>query len=165
VSPLPSDPGPGGFVFPRRLAVGDVSVIHPAAASFAVGAARTLGFAAAARDAPERRAYQQVSSALPFVPILVESFRRLGALALTVLRDLADQAVQAGGPGLSRAAFISGALRALLCGMFVQLQLALFPAGGPFLPSLSVNLLLPARPVSGPVCGFGVFGSALLCVA
>jgi hypothetical protein len=113
------------------------------------------------------------------------------------------QAVQAGGPGLSRAAFISGALRelsvalcrgnaslcrsgayvatsadgrapmrglaqpsaevvsacllprvwvwgfwfglalrrvALLCGVFVQLHLALFPAGGPFLPSLCVNL-------------------------
>jgi hypothetical protein len=28
---------------------------------------------------------------------------------------------------------------ALLCGVFVRLHLALFPAGGPFLPSLSVN--------------------------
>jgi hypothetical protein len=28
---------------------------------------------------------------------------------------------------------------ALLCGVFVHLHLALFPAGGPFLPSLSVN--------------------------
>jgi hypothetical protein len=28
---------------------------------------------------------------------------------------------------------------ALLCGVFVQLHLALFPAGGPFLPSLFVN--------------------------
>jgi hypothetical protein len=54
-----------------------------------------------------------VSSALPFVPMLVESFGRLGAPALTLLGDLADQAVQAGGPGLSRAAFISGALREL----------------------------------------------------
>jgi hypothetical protein len=93
--------------------VGDVSVIHPAAASFAVGAARAPGFAAAARDASERRAYRQVSSALPFVPMSVESFGRLGAPALTLLGDLADQAVQAGGPGLSRAAFISGALREL----------------------------------------------------
>jgi hypothetical protein len=143
-----------------------------------------------------------VSSALPFVPMSVESFWRLGAPALTLLGDLADQAVQAGGPGLSRAAFILGALRelsvalcrgnaslcrsgayvatraaggapmrglarpsaevvkaclaprawvwgfwfgfalrrvALLCGVFVRLHLALFPAGGPFLPSLSVN--------------------------
>jgi hypothetical protein len=29
---------------------------------------------------------------------------------------------------------------ALLCGVFVQLHLASFPAGGPFLPSLSVNI-------------------------
>jgi hypothetical protein len=29
---------------------------------------------------------------------------------------------------------------ALLCGVFVQSHLALFPAGGPFLPSLSVNI-------------------------
>jgi hypothetical protein len=151
----------------------------------------------------------------------------------TSIAKLADQAVQAGGPGLSRAAFISGALRelrvalcrgnaslcrsgayvatraagrapirglaqpsaevvwacllprvwvwgfwfgfawrrvALLCGVFVQLHLALFPAGGPFLPSLSVNLLQSPRlrlfrPVSRPVCGFGVSGSASLCVA
>jgi hypothetical protein len=46
----------------------------------------------------------------------VESFGRLGAPALTLLGDLADQAVQAGGPGLSRAAFISGALRELSLG-------------------------------------------------
>jgi hypothetical protein len=43
----------------------------------------------------------------------VDFFGRLGAPALTLLGDLADQAVQAGGPGLSRAAFISGALREL----------------------------------------------------
>jgi hypothetical protein len=54
-----------------------------------------------------------VSSALPFVPMSVESFGRLGGPALKLLGDLADQAVQAGGPGLSRAAFISGALREL----------------------------------------------------
>jgi hypothetical protein len=222
------------FVFPRRLMVVDVSVIHPAAAYFAGGAARTPlgymslcqvppvssstrrlrpflgalrappGFAAAAQDASKQRAYWQVSSALPFVPISLESFRRLGAPALTLLGDVADQAVQAGGPGLSRAAFISGALRklsvalcrgnaslcwsgahvatraagrprcavspsprlrlfrpvtrpvcglgclvrlslrcvALLFGLFVRLQVALFPAGGPFLPSLYVILYM-----------------------
>jgi hypothetical protein len=81
------------FVFPHRLVVGDVSVIHLAAASFAVGAARTPGFAAPARDASKRRAYRQVSSALPFVLMSVESFARLWAPALTLLGDLADQAV------------------------------------------------------------------------
>jgi hypothetical protein len=30
---------------------------------------------------------------------------------------------------------------ALLYGVFVRLHLALFPAGGPFLPSLSINVL------------------------
>jgi hypothetical protein len=100
-------------VFSRQLVVGDVSVIHPAAASFAGGAACAPGLAAAARDASKRRAYRQVSSALPFVPMSVESFGRLGTPALTLLGDLADQAVQAGRPGLSRAAFISGALRGL----------------------------------------------------
>jgi hypothetical protein len=186
-------------VFARRLfVVGDVSVTHPAAASFAGGAARTTRFAAAAQDASKRRAYRQVSSALPFVP-MSESFGRLGAPALTLLGDLADQAVQAGRPGLSRAPFILRALQelsvalcrgnaslcrsgayvaaraagrtpmrglarplaevvytcfapclwvwgvkfgfalrcvALLCGVFARLHLALFPAGGPCLPSL-----------------------------
>jgi hypothetical protein len=62
---------------------------------------------------PRRRAYRQVSSALPFVPMSTESFGRLGAPALMLLGDLADQAVQAGGPGLSRAAFIWSVLREL----------------------------------------------------
>jgi hypothetical protein len=61
-----------------------------------------------------------MSSGLPFVPLSVESFGRLGAPALSLLRSLADHAVQAGGPGLYRDAFISGALRklgvALCCG-------------------------------------------------
>jgi hypothetical protein len=61
--------------FPRHLVVGDISVIHPAAASFVGGAARTPGFAAAAREASERHMYRQVSSALPFVTMSVESFR------------------------------------------------------------------------------------------
>jgi hypothetical protein len=41
------------------------------------------------------------------------SFERLWTPALTLLGDLADQAVQAGGPGLSQATFMSGALREL----------------------------------------------------
>jgi hypothetical protein len=81
------------FVFPRRLVVGDVSIIHPAAASFAGGAACAPRFAATALDASKRHAYRQVSSALPFVPMLVKSFGRLEAPALTLLGDLADQAV------------------------------------------------------------------------
>jgi hypothetical protein len=157
----------------RASLVGDVSVIHPAAASFAGGTARTPGFAAAARDASKQRAYRQVSSALPFVPMSVESFGRLGAPALTLLGDLADQAVQAGGPGLSRAAFISGALW--------ELSVALCRATRPCVVRARKSRRVPlARPrcavspgprlrlfgpVLRPVCGFGVFGSASLCVA
>jgi hypothetical protein len=48
------------------------------------------------RDASKRHAYRQVASALPFVPMSVESFGRLGAPALMLLGDFADQAVQAG---------------------------------------------------------------------
>jgi hypothetical protein len=108
----------------RPIAIGEVCVrlasLCAMAACQDAGPALALqlgvsvpGFAAAARDASKRRAYRQVSSALAFVPMSVGSFGRLGAPALTLLRDLADQAVQAGEPGLSRAAFISGALREL----------------------------------------------------
>jgi hypothetical protein len=108
-------------------------------------AARTPGFAAAARDASKRREYRQVPSALLFVPMSVESFGRLGAQALTLLGDLADQAVQAGGPGLCLGppSFCFGfALRrvALICAVCVRLPLPLSPAGGPFLLSLPEQL-------------------------
>jgi hypothetical protein len=44
---------------------------------------------------------------------------------------------------------------ALLCGVFVRLHLALFSAGGPFLPSLSVNLYssLSVSLYSSTTCG------------
>jgi hypothetical protein len=67
--------------------VGDVSVIHLAATFFAGGAAHTARFAAAARDASKRRAYRQVPSDLPFVPMSVESLRRLGAPVVPLLGD------------------------------------------------------------------------------
>jgi hypothetical protein len=60
-----------------------------------------------------------VSSALPFVAMSVESFGRLGAPALTLLGDLADQAVPAGRPGLSWAVFILGALWEVSVALFL----------------------------------------------
>jgi hypothetical protein len=51
-----------------------------------------------------------VSSGLLFVPLSVELFGRHRAPALSLLRSLADNAVHAEGPGLSRDAFITGAL-------------------------------------------------------
>jgi hypothetical protein len=138
-----------------------------------VGAARAPGFAAAARDASKRRAYRQVSSALPFVPMSVESFGRLGAPALTLLGDLADQAVQAGGPGLSRAAFILGALRELSVAL-CRGNTSLCQSGACVATRAAARLRCAVspgprlglfRPVSRPVCEFGVSGSASLCVA
>jgi hypothetical protein len=69
--------------------------------------------------------------------------RRLGALALTLLDHLADKAVPGFVPCVWDYSFWFGfALRcvALLCGVYVRLHLVFFPAGGLFLPSLSVNL-------------------------
>jgi hypothetical protein len=89
------------FGFPLQLVVVDVFVIHLASAPFAGGAAHTPSFAPAARGASKGRACQHVFSAQPF--------DRLWALALTLLGDMSDQAVQASRPGLSWAAFMSGA--------------------------------------------------------
>jgi hypothetical protein len=101
------------FVFPWRLVAGEVSVIYAASGSCARASARLPGWAAACRDAAKERAYQRMSSGLAFVPLAVKSFGHLRAPALSLLPSLADHAGQAGGPGLSRGAFISGALREL----------------------------------------------------
>jgi hypothetical protein len=99
------------FVLPRRLVVGDVSVILPAAASYAGGAARTPRYVAAAQDASKQRAYPQVSSALPFVLMVVEFFKSLMVPPLTLLRSLSDHAGQGLGP-LSGRLYLAGAPRA-----------------------------------------------------
>jgi hypothetical protein len=49
-----------------------------------------------------------VSSGLSLVPLSVESFERLRAPAMSLLRSLADHALQAGGPCLSRDALFWG---------------------------------------------------------
>jgi hypothetical protein len=95
---------------PWRLEVGDVSVIHPAAVPYAAVAVLASVLAAAARNSAKQRAYRTFSSALLFVPMLMESF---GTPAMSLLESFAGSAVLAGGPGLSRSAFISGALREL----------------------------------------------------
>jgi hypothetical protein len=52
--------------------------------------------------------------------------------------------------------------RALLCGVFVRLHLALFPAGGPFLPSLSVNDISTDVQAGGPGLSRAAFISGVL---
>jgi hypothetical protein len=68
--------------------VGDISVICQAAASFARGAARTPGFQLLSGTSLAT-AYRQVSSALPFVPMLV------GTSPISLLCRDGDQAVAA----------------------------------------------------------------------
>jgi hypothetical protein len=102
------------LIFPRWLMVGDVPSstrrLHPT-----LGALREKirGHCPGRLQWSRWCACRQVSSALPFMPVSVESFGRLRAPALTLPGDLADQAVQAGRPGLSRVAFISVKLREL----------------------------------------------------
>jgi hypothetical protein len=144
------------FLFTWQLVVGDVSAIHPTFGSCARAAARLLGWAAAHRDDAKERAYQRVSSGLPFVPLSVESFGRLRASALSSLRFLVDHAVQAGGPGLFRDACISGALQ--------ELGVTLCRGNGP------VRLVCPHSgvrpgPVARPLLSLGQGGLRLSAVA
>jgi hypothetical protein len=82
-----------------------------------------------------------VSSALPFGSMSVDSFAHLETPALTLLGDLDDQAVQAGGPGPSQAVFISGALR--------ELSVALCRGND---PCLCLAIMLRREPLAGPRC-------------
>jgi hypothetical protein len=76
------------FALPRRLMVGDVSVIHLQAASFAGGHWGCCMHPRVYGRCPGRLQAACVSAgvlALPFVPMSVESFGRLGVPALTLL--------------------------------------------------------------------------------
>jgi hypothetical protein len=75
--------------FPR-LVVGYVSVIHLAKVSFAAKAALTTGLMATAHDSTKPRAHWLFFPTFPFVPQSVESFGRLGASAMSLLRSLVD---------------------------------------------------------------------------
>jgi hypothetical protein len=104
-------------VLPSGLVVADVSVVHPAATSYSRAAAQTTGSAAASRDALKRRQYHAGSlpAALSFYPLSVESYGRLGSGAMQFLNALAEAALasSAAGSDVTKAAFISGALREL----------------------------------------------------
>jgi hypothetical protein len=97
--------------------VADVSVVHPATTSYSRAAAKTAGAAAASRDALKRRQYLAggLPTALSFYPLSVESYCRLGSAAMQFLNALAEAALASSAPGtdVTKAAFISGALREL----------------------------------------------------
>jgi len=100
----------------RALTVGDVSVIHPAAQTYARAAARTAGSAAAVRDRQKRARYDQaVNGSYAFVPLSVESYGRLGEPAMRLLNTLADSA--AAGGVVVKGDFVRNALRELCFGL------------------------------------------------
>ena len=94
-----------------RMVVADVSVIHSSCASYVAGAAHSAGSAAEKRKKEKERKY---ASADPrgyrFVPLVVESYGRLGAKAMGFLNELATAA---GLTGVDTAAFTTNALRQL----------------------------------------------------
>jgi hypothetical protein len=89
------------------------------------------------------------------------------------LGNLADQAVQSGGPGLSRAAFISGALRELNVGLCrgnaslcrLGAYVATRAAGQTLMRGLAWSSTEVVEACFAPRMWFGVFGAALLFVA
>jgi hypothetical protein len=90
----------------------------------------------------------------------VEFFGRLEAPALTLLDDLADQAGQAGGLGLSWAVFILGVLRKLsvaLCRVNASLcRLGAYAA-------MRAAGRTPMRGIAQPYIGWRAFSSVSLC--
>jgi hypothetical protein len=98
---------------------------------------------------------------------------KLGATSHTHRPIRTPKAVQAGGPGLSRPAFISGALRELsdaLCRGNASLcrsgaHVTMRASSRTRCTGLPSPLPSWFGPVLSPVCGFCVLGSALLCAA
>jgi hypothetical protein len=105
------------MVMPDTLKVADVSVIHPAAASYALPASKTAGAAAEIREQSKKNKYAANAgeNAFQFVPLVHESYGRLGKDAMAFLGELANAAVGAAqvGSGVTKQAFITGALREL----------------------------------------------------
>jgi hypothetical protein len=142
---VPSRPhgpwGTGGHpcCFSRPNVVGDVSVIHPVAVSFAAGAALTPGFAAAALDRTKQRAYHQASLALPFVPLLVQSF------------GLVPRPFRCSGSWLTRRCRLAGLVCPALRSSWGLFGSAL-PLDAATCPCISRGCTLPRRPLIGSFC-------------
>ena len=92
---------PGG-----RIVVLDYVVTHPAAASYARGASRQAGFAAAKAETSKRCAFELFvdSAGYAFLPLAGETFGRLGKDASRFLNDLGEVAASDG--CASKSAFV-----------------------------------------------------------
>ncbi len=98
------------------LTVADVSVIHPAAATYARDAARTQGAAAANRDVHKRARYELSNpDGYAFRPLSIESYGHLGKPAMELLNTLASTAAEGG--TVRKDHFVSNALRELSVGL------------------------------------------------
>ena len=87
-------------MFPRRLTVAYVSVIHPGADTFVSAAAATSGAAAKVRDDQKCRRYNRAGSAVyRMVPLSHESYGRMGQPASQLLNELAILASSSGAVG------------------------------------------------------------------
>ena len=104
------------FALHHALTVADVSVIHPAARTYARGAVAAAGSAAALRDHQKRRRYQQAyPGGYAFTPLSMESYGRMGKPAMELLSTLATQASESG--AFTKGDFVGSALRELSVGL------------------------------------------------
>ena len=104
------------FALHHALTVADVSVIHPAAQTYARGAAAAAGSAAALRDRQKRTRYQQAfPGGYAFMPLSMESYGRMGKPAMELLNTLATQACASG--AFTKGDFVGSALRELSVGL------------------------------------------------
>jgi hypothetical protein len=99
------------LVTPNGLTVADVSVIHPTAPTNVRGA-RVAGGAAAAREATKRARYETADpNGYAFVPLVVETYGRMGKAAMEMLNTLATAASSSG--AVQKSSFVTNALRQL----------------------------------------------------
>ena len=101
-----------------RIVVLDCVVTHPATASYARGASRQAGFAAAKAETNKRRAFGLFSDCVgyEFLPLAGESFGRLGKDAARFLIDFSDVAASDGYSSKCGTTKRCGSSRAMLTG-------------------------------------------------
>ena len=93
----------------------DISVIYTATSSY-VQAALTVGGAAAVPDAAKSVRYESIGpNGYTFVPLLVETVRRVGKPAMELINNLAATAVVGG--AIEKGPLMVGALRELSVGL------------------------------------------------
>jgi hypothetical protein len=104
------------LALPQGISITGISVIHPLSINIISRAATTAGAAASHRDQRRRTAYARVEPhGYGFIPFSVETYGRLGQLAMKLLHLLGGEAASPG--GVTRASFMHGALRELSVGL------------------------------------------------